>query len=129
MNRPYPTYSATSPTRRTGGVDDYAETDLVEDYDDYAGYDVDDDVYEYVEPIDRRWMWVAGVAGAILLVAVICTVVILGGGDSSICTTVSPACGHLHPGRRHHEGRRRGTPSMSAPAPRRRPRRRCPPAR
>ena len=42
-------------------------------------------------PIDRRWIWVAGVAGAILLVAVICTVVILGGGDSgSVSKTVSP---------------------------------------
>src|SRR6478672_575307 len=54
MNRPYPTYSATSRTRRTGGVDDYAETDLTEDYDDYAGYDADaddDDIYEYVEPL------------------------------------------------------------------------------
>jgi len=91
MNRPYSTYSTTSPTRRTGGVDDYAETDIVEDYDDYAGYDADDDVYEYVEPMDRRWMWIAGAAGAVLLVAVICTVVILGGGDSgSVSKTISP---------------------------------------
>jgi hypothetical protein len=53
------------------------------DYDDYVGY------HETV--IDRRWMWVAGVAGAILLVAVICTAVILGGGDSgSVSATVSP---------------------------------------
>ena len=41
--------------------------------------------------MDRRWIWVAGVAGAVLLVAVICTVVILGGGDSgSVSATVSP---------------------------------------
>jgi hypothetical protein len=46
--------------------------------------------YEDYEPIDRRWIWIAGVAGAILLVAVICTVVILGGGDSgSVSTTVA----------------------------------------
>jgi Mycobacterium membrane protein len=92
MNRPYSTYSATSRTRRTGGVDD-AETDLVEDYDAYdSGYEsADDEVYEYVEPFDRRWTWVAGAAGAVLLVAVICTVVILGGGDSgSVSATVSP---------------------------------------
>ncbi len=57
------------------GLEDYEE---YEDYEDY-------------EPIDRRWIWVAGVAGAILLVAVICTVVILGGGDSgSVSTTVAP---------------------------------------
>ena len=117
MNRPYSTYSTTSPTRRTGGVDDYAETDIVEDYDDYAGYDADDDVYEYVEPMDRRWMWIAGAAGAVLLVAVICTVVILGGGDSgSVSATVSPpvtaptqdASTPARPSR---------TPSMPAPAP------------
>jgi hypothetical protein len=59
-------------------VDDYED---IEDYDDYR----------YHDPIDRRWIWVAGVAGAILLVAVICTVVILGGGDSgSVSKTVSP---------------------------------------
>lgn len=73
-------------TERTGSVETEVpdEHDDVEDYDDY-GY------YEYTEPIDRRWIWVAGVAGAILLVAVICTVVILGGGDSgSVSKTVSP---------------------------------------
>jgi hypothetical protein len=51
----------------------------------------DSEIYEYYEPIDRRWIWVAGVAGAILLIAVICTVVILGGGDSgSVSATVNP---------------------------------------
>jgi hypothetical protein len=56
-----------------------------------ATYDDDDEIYEYYEPIDRRWVWVAGVAGAILLVAVICTAVILGGGDSgSVSATVNP---------------------------------------
>jgi hypothetical protein len=58
-----------------------------ERYDEYQGLDD----YEDYEPIDRRWMWIAGVAGAILLVAVICTVVILGGGDSgSVSTTIVP---------------------------------------
>lgn len=106
MNRPYPTYAGTS---RGGRYDDF-ETDVV-DYDRYrdrdaaerygdafdADYgsadhdeDYDDDVYEYVEPLDRRWIWVAGAAGAVLLVAVICTIVILGGGDSgSVSATVS----------------------------------------
>jgi hypothetical protein len=56
--------------------------------DDYAD---DEEIYEYYEPLDRRWVWVGGVAGAILLVAVICTVVILGGGDSgSVSATVVP---------------------------------------
>jgi hypothetical protein len=80
MNRPYTANSPYSltPTERIGAVepeDDYESLD--EDYDDeYDDYDYDE------EPIDRRWVWVAGVAGAILLVAVICTIVILGGGDS-----------------------------------------------
>jgi hypothetical protein len=64
----------------------YDDDQGLEDYEDYADYEDDDH-----QPIDRRWIWVAGVAGAILVVAVICTVVILGGGDSgSVSTTVLP---------------------------------------
>ncbi|WP_193043880.1 MmpS family transport accessory protein [Mycolicibacterium baixiangningiae] len=56
--------------------------------------DADDEDYEdyeaYVTTIDSRWKWIAGVAAGILLVAVICTVVILGGGDSgSVSATVA----------------------------------------
>lgn len=87
---------------RTGSGYDRSD---VQDYDAYASYgsrggfaddggddgvDLDDDIYEYEDPIDRRWIWVAGVAAAILLVAVICTVVILGGGDSgSVSKTIA----------------------------------------
>jgi hypothetical protein len=68
------------------GTDHYRTDDHAAD--DYAD---DDEIYEYYEPLDRRWVWVGGVAGAILLVAVICTVVILGGGDSgSVSATVVP---------------------------------------
>ena len=104
-----------SGARRTGGYTD-VETDVVDggaayrrrpepayratdtdirDYDAYETYgdlddDLDEDIYEYEDPIDRRWIWVAGVAGAILLIAVICTVVILGGGDSgSVSKTIA----------------------------------------
>jgi hypothetical protein len=98
MNRPYTAhspYSLTPTERIRGDWDDGGETvDLDRDRDEYEGldaYDEYDDIEEYYEPIDRRWVWVAGVAGAILLVAVICTVVILGGGDSgSVSTTVAP---------------------------------------
>ena len=102
MNRSYTAHSpySLSPTERIpSNGDDGGETvDLdrerygeydgleagLEDYEEYEDYD------DY-EPIDRRWIWIAGVAGAILLVAVICTVVILGGGDSgSVSTTVAP---------------------------------------
>lgn len=87
---------------RTGSGYDRSD---VQDYDTYGSYgsrggfaddggddgvDLDDDIYEYEDPIDRRWIWVAGVAAAILLVAVICTVVILGGGDSgSVSKTIA----------------------------------------
>jgi hypothetical protein len=65
----------------------YDDYQGLEDYEDYADYEDDD-----YQPIDRRWIWVAGVAGAILLVAVICTVIILGGGDSgSVSTTINPS--------------------------------------
>lgn len=67
--------------RFTASDADYADADADAAYDDY-----DDEIYEYDDGIDRRWVWVAGVAGAILLVAVICTVVILGGGDSGPVT-------------------------------------------
>jgi Mycobacterium membrane protein len=96
MNRPYTAHSpySLSPTERIPSHgDDGGETvDLDrERYDEYGDFDDYGDVEEYYEPIDRRWVWVAGVAGAILLVAVICTVVILGGGDSgSVSTTVVP---------------------------------------
>jgi hypothetical protein len=97
MNRPYTAHSpySLSPTERIPSHGDdggetvdldserYADDQGLEDYEDYGDEDY--------APIDRRWIWVAGVAGAILLVAVICTVVILGGGDSgSVSTTVAP---------------------------------------
>ena len=96
MNRPHTAHSpySSSPTERIPSQeDDGSETvDLdSEPYDEYQGpedYDDFDDYADY-QPIDRRWILVAGVAGAILLVAVICTFVILGGGDSgSVTTTV-----------------------------------------
>ena len=101
MNRSYTAHSpySLSPTERIpshgddvgetvdldrGRYDEYPGLEQYEDFEDYEDYD------DY-EPIDRRWIWIAGVAGAILLVAVICTVVILGGGDSgSVSTTVAP---------------------------------------
>jgi hypothetical protein len=64
------------------------------DYDDdtvdpaYA-QDYDGEIREYYEPLDRRWIWVAGVAGTVLLIAVICTSLIVSGGDSgSVAATV-----------------------------------------
>jgi hypothetical protein len=91
MNRSYTAHSpySLSPTERIPSHgDDGGETvDLDREYDGLDDYEE----YEDYEPIDRRWIWIAGVAGAILLVAVICTSVILGGGDSgSVSTTVAP---------------------------------------
>ena len=115
MNRPY---SYSSSTSRRAASDDYAETEVIEDYDEY---DADDDEYddgyrEYTEPLDRRWIWVAGVAGAVLLVAVICTAVILGGGDSgSVKATYAPPAATSSPATTTQAPPR--TPSMPAPVP------------
>jgi hypothetical protein len=109
MNRPYSYSSSTS--RRTAS-DDYHADELVEDYDDYDA----DEIYAYTEPLDRRWIWVAGVAGAVLLVAVICTVVILGGGDSgSVKATYAPPAATSAPATTTQAPPR--TPSMPAPVP------------
>lgn len=112
MNRPYTAqspYSLTPSERirtprgsgryssRRGSFDDdpdrfsELDTDVYppyegEDYDDAENYD------DYVDEarLDRRWMWIAGVAGAILFVAVITASMILGGGDSgSVSATVA----------------------------------------
>jgi hypothetical protein len=97
MNRPYTANSPYSmsateriPSSRDEGEPTSLDRDSYDEYEDFDDYDDDGDIEEYYEPIDRRWIWVGGVAGAILLVAVICTVVILGGGDSgSVSTTVA----------------------------------------
>jgi len=67
--------------------DDYDDDGPVENYDDYDSLEnYDDDEAR----IDRRWMWIAGVAGAILFVAVITASLILGGGDSgSVSATIA----------------------------------------
>lgn len=115
MNRPYTAESPYSltPTERIGGrrgrgrygrgydEDDYVDlnTDAIPAYredDDYASadtfddFDFDFDDYDIDEArIDRRWMWIAGVTGAILFVSVIIASLILGGGDSgSVSATV-----------------------------------------
>ena len=72
----YANYDTYDPAYDEVVYDDEADTD-------YADYEFPAD---YHEPLDRRWIWVAGVAGVILMVAVICTGVILGGGDSGTVT-------------------------------------------
>ena len=132
MNRPYTAhspYSLTPTERIRSPLEDAPETDHVratydglEEYEDY-------DEYDDYEPIDRRWIWIAGVAGAILLVAVICTVVILGGGDSgSISTTVASADDVTAAGR-HHVGARRDDSVRHRRPPRPCRPRRSPPSR
>ena len=99
MNRPSSPWSTGSVTDRfddrTDLLDDEYDDDDVEDYDDYADYgehDENDDIHYYVEHDDRRWMWVASVAGIVLLIAVAGTLMILCGGDSGIdvCDGLSP---------------------------------------
>ncbi len=70
----------------TDALPPYPGDDYPADYEDAENYD------DYLDEarIDRRWMWIAGVAGAILFVAVITASMILGGGDSgSVSATVA----------------------------------------
>lgn len=70
----------------TDALPPYPGADYDDDYDAAESYD------EYIDEarLDRRWMWIAGVAGAILFVAVITASMILGGGDSgSVSATVA----------------------------------------
>lgn len=99
MNRPYTAYSpySTTATERMRSLADDADTDGFEysglrEYDPDSDDGYDDDYDGFGAPVDRRWAWIAGAAGVILLVAVVCTVVILGGGDSgSVSTSPSNA--------------------------------------
>ena len=95
MNRPYTAHSPYSltPTERiqsytddtVGELEEYRYEDYDENYGEFDDYDE--------ARIDRRWMWIAGVAGAILFVAVITTGVILGGGDSGSVSTIVTSAG------------------------------------
>ncbi len=90
MNRPYTAHSpySLSPTERiaTQDVDDFDDLE----YEGLQEYPDDDDYTDVIaydeESIDRRWMWIAGIAGAILFIAIGTTGVILGGGDSGSVT-------------------------------------------
>jgi hypothetical protein len=86
MSRPY---SRNSATRDAGYRPRYSYADDTYEYLDPDDPDTaSEPAYEYEYPadyhdeLDRRWIWVAGVAGVILMVAVICTGIILGGSDS-----------------------------------------------
>lgn len=86
MNRPYTAHSPYSLTP-TEQIPVYAGDDRGDfEYDGLQEYPDDDDytdVAEYdEESIDRKWMWVAGIAGVILFIAIGTTGIILGGGDS-----------------------------------------------
>ena len=92
-------------------ADDYGS----ENFDDHEFDDYDFDDYDIDEArIDRRWMWIAGVTGAILFVSVIIASLILGGGDSG---SVSATVVSTEP-----------TTSAAAPAPSPTPRVAAPPA-
>ncbi len=71
------------------GDDEYGDDEYGDDVEDYDEYD---DIRYYTHHDDRRWLWVASVAGIVLLVAVAGTMMILSGGDSGTTSaTVSPS--------------------------------------
>ncbi|OBI77186.1 hypothetical protein [Mycobacterium sp. E740] len=105
MNRPYTAHSPYSltPTERIPTYTSGYAGPTVDDYDyefdrDYDGLRTPDEYEEFdeyelqydEERIDRRWMWVAGIAGLILFIAIGTTGIILGGGDSgSVSSTAT----------------------------------------
>lgn len=79
-------YSPGYESRYDRGPADY-DAGYAEDYNAHYDADYDADYDEFAphydeERIDRRWMWIAGIAGVILFVAIGTTGIILGGGDS-----------------------------------------------
>ena len=93
MNRPSSPWAPGSVSDRIHDDADDEFTDVA-DYDAYADYDDDhyEDVRYYTDHDDRRWLWVASVAGIVLLIAVAGTLMILSGGDSGTTSaTVSPS--------------------------------------
>jgi hypothetical protein len=101
MNRPSSPWTTGSVTDRSHDRSDVDDdfTD-VEDYDAYADYEHDDydDVRYYTDQDDRKWLWVASVAGIVLLIAVAGTLMILSGGDSGMTSaTVSPETSRAAP--------------------------------
>ncbi|MBX7450542.1 hypothetical protein GR927_21380 [Mycolicibacterium sp. 3033] len=71
---------------------DHRDGDFGGDHDADYHEDYDADYEDYLDEahIDRRWMWIAGTAGAVLFIAVIMASMILGGGDSgSVSATVA----------------------------------------
>lgn len=102
MNRPSSPWTTGTVTDRYSDRHD-ADDDFgdVEDYDAYADDDYDDyddDVRFYTEQDDRKWLWVASVAGIVLLIAVAGTLMILSGGDSGTTSaTVSSTASKAAP--------------------------------
>ncbi|ULE33545.1 hypothetical protein [Mycobacterium sp. IDR2000157661] len=94
------------------GPDDYSDGyDSLHEFDDYS--DFDQQRYDE-ERLDRHWMWIAGIAGVILFVAVGTTGVILGGGDSgSVAATVTSAAPTTSAG----PATTSAAPSAATPAP------------
>ncbi len=131
MNRPYTAHSpySLSPTERiaTQTVDDLGELEYggLQEYPDDDEYDLDYDLEYDEESIDRRWMWIAGIAGLILFIAIGTTGVILGGGDSgsvSATGTSSAPTATSAPSRRQRPPPRRPHPRSRRCPPRRSPR-------
>ncbi len=87
----YPRYDGEDPVDYPYSPEPYAPDYDAEYGDEYdSEYDSESDDVIDEASIDRRWMWIGGVAGAVLFVAVIATSMILGGGDSgSVSATVA----------------------------------------
>src|SRR6478735_4859425 len=121
MSRPYSRNTATRDSYADAGYRSRysADHDYPEDSHEYGDADTGAEyTYEYPadyhDELDRRWIWVAGVAGVILMVAVICTGVILGGGDSGTVSAGATTSADAEPSAQPSAT---VAPSATAPAP------------
>jgi Mycobacterium membrane protein len=98
MNRPSSPWMTGSVTDRFDDHNDLLDDEYDADYDECADYGEHDEVRYYTDYDDRRWLWVASVAGIVLLIAVAGTLMILSGGDSGTTSaTVSPSTSKAAP--------------------------------
>lgn len=87
MNRPSSPWMTGSVTDRSHDDpdDDFTDVEDYDGYDDFDDFDGHDDFNGHGghgDHDDRRWLWVASVAGIVLFIAVAGTLMILSGGDS-----------------------------------------------
>jgi hypothetical protein len=81
------TYDAQTHRFEPEGFGDPKDHHEYDEYDEYDGYDEEFDDY----PPDTRWRWIAGLAGAILLIAAVAIAFAMRGGGDTASTSATPS--------------------------------------